>query len=356
MLQSSNCRHSLPLPIESCLLCSSAAPEPLIDLCLEYILNHLYTICEYEPLTENLRLRENVALPIEICERLLMGRLIRNKRQIPSFINIFRDRQCTRLKRVKLRNIDIDDKSLKTLLQHRLTELELNNCPSLGVICLNYITTYGNKLQTLTIGENTNIFPNDVFQSLHYESNTYFDRRYIILTPNLRRLTIKNVEKFQPEFYVLLLKPLENLNYLDLSNCSELANFSYTEHLTSLTSLILYNVDKIELMIPAICKLKSLRHLDISQSKEDNGKYENGSQLLGTIVENLTKLVSLDISGTNLAGRGVAEPRGTQNGVAIATDIPGLVSRVRNPFQFLGLYDAQHDACLRHDIPAKLVN
>lgn len=174
--------------------------------------------------------------------------------------------------------------------------------------------------------------------------------------PTLRRLTIKNLDSLRPDFYMKLLNPLENLAHLDLSNCNDLGHFDYAEHLINLTSLILYNVDKIQHMIPAFCKLKSLQHLDISQVKEENGKYLNGSQLLATIVENLPKLVSLDISGTNLAGRSVAENREFQNCTQIATDIPGLSSRVHKPFQFLGLYDAQHDACLRHDIPAKLVS
>lgn len=355
MLQSANCRHCVPLPAESCLLCSNVAPESLIELCVDYILNHLDTICEYKPNTDQLRLHHNVALPIEICERLLMGRLNRNKRQIDSFINIFRDRQCTRLKRVTLNHTDIEDKSLKVLLQHRLTELELNNCSSLGVTCLRYITAYGSKLQSLTIGEHMNIFPRRGFSVLHRDVNYFFEKGFIILAPNLRRLTVKNLDSLQPEFYMLLLKPLENLTYLDLSNCSKLSDFHYASHLVNLTSLILYNVDTIENIIPSLCKLKNLRHLDVSQSKEENGKFDNGSQLLQVIVENLTKLVSLDISGTNLAGRGVAVPREAGDDVPIASDISGIASRVNNPFQFLGLYDAQHDACLRHHIPAKLI-
>lgn len=38
------------------------------------------------------------------------------------------------------------------------------------------------------------------------------------------------------------------------------------------------------------------------------------------------------------------------------TDIPGLVSRVNNPLEFLGLYGTQHGACHRHDIPARVVS
>lgn len=34
------------------------------------------------------------------------------------------------------------------------------------------------------------------------------------------------------------------------------------------------------------------------------------------------------------------------------SDIPGLISRVKNPLEFLGLYDTRNSACKRHDIPA----
>lgn len=34
------------------------------------------------------------------------------------------------------------------------------------------------------------------------------------------------------------------------------------------------------------------------------------------------------------------------------SDIPGLASRAKNHLEFLGLYNAQHRASKRHDIPA----
>jgi len=37
------------------------------------------------------------------------------------------------------------------------------------------------------------------------------------------------------------------------------------------------------------------------------------------------------------------------------SDIPGLEYRVDNPLEFLGLYHTMHNACRRHDIPAKIV-
>jgi hypothetical protein len=46
------------------------------------------------------------------------------------------------------------------------------------------------------------------------------------------------------------------------------------------------------------------RHLDISQYDESHGTYEHENKVLKQIVASLPNLVSLDISGTNLAGKG----------------------------------------------------
>jgi hypothetical protein len=46
-----------------------------------------------------------------------------------------------------------------------------------------------------------------------------------------------------------------------------------------------------------------------------------------------------------------------QNRVSVPkTDIPGLKSRVQNPFEFLGLYGTHHEACHWHDIQAKMIS
>lgn len=349
-----NCSHSTALPANFCSFCNCTAPDKLLDICFEYIIGHLETICENEACSENFKLRRSVALPVEICERLLNTRLNKGPRLNPAFVSIFENLQATKLKRVRLRNTDIDDDSLRVLLQHRLTDLEISYSPKLSFITLHNISTYSESLVSLTLGENTELIPPDSFLKTPrlYPYETNFDDQ-VIVAPSLRRLTIKNLHSRLPGFYRMLLQPFEKLTHLDLSNCDDLSNLEYTDYLTNLTTLILYDVSGVESMIPSICKLKNLRHLDISQSKEHNGIFENSNQVLATIVENLSRLMSLDISGTNLAGTGVAEP--TNNPFAYATDIPGLSSRVHNPFQFLGLYETQHDACLRHDIPAKLV-
>lgn len=70
-------------------------------------------------------------------------------------------------------------------------------------------------------------------------------------------------------------------------------------------------------------------------------------------MESLPLLTHLDISGTNLAGTGVAQKNSNEN--AQSTDIPGLLSRVDRPLKFLGLYDTTNSACRRHDIPAETI-
>ncbi|XP_018578075.1 protein zer-1 homolog [Anoplophora glabripennis] len=347
MLQS-NCCHSTALPYETCCFCNSV-PEKLLDICFDYVNKHLETICKLDSDTGDLQLIDGHIFPVEICERLLNVRSDSITPVNSNFIKIFQNTECTRLKRVRLRKTKIQDHDLEILLKHKLIELDISHSPNLTSNCIRHITEYGTSLLSLCVGENTEIFPTNIYGKLRFNEEQY-DRGFIFLTPNLKRLTLKGLNSLQPDFYMLLLNPLSTLTYLDLSNCSDLQDFDYTEHLVNLTSLVLYNVDGIDTKVPAICKLTNLQHLDISQSRDEQGKYEKGTKILKTLVENLPKLTSLDISGTNLAGRGVAE---TTNGHA--SDIPGLSSRVNNPFQYLGLYETSHDACLRHDIPAKLI-
>lgn len=104
------------------------------------------------------------------------------------------------------------------------------------------------------------------------------------------------------------------------------------------------------------------RHLDISQSNHKYGQFENPNKILSDLVTGLPQLVSLDIGGTNLAGRGVAERladtkiEDTMSCLYQFSDIPGLASRIHKPLQFLGLYGTSYGACRRHDIPAKVVS
>lgn len=348
------CKHSRALPIESCTLCNETLPPTLLDLCFDTVINNLNTICECDPITQNLRLKEHVSLPVEISERLLNARLNKGLHLNSKFMYIFSNLKATRLKRVKLRNTDVDDAGMKVLLQHRLVELEISGNRALTANTLRNITAFGSELVSLTIIDSLELFPTPTFGYAQFDLN-HIDKGYIILAPKLKKLCIRGLMSLDPLFYKTMLKPLERLTHLDLSGCADLKDLKYIEHLSNLMSLTLYNVTKLNLMVDNICKLKSLRHLDISQSKDEKFRYENPNALLSYIVENLPKLNSLDISGTNLAGTGVAEPS-EMGDKEVKSDIPGLASRVNNPLHFLGLYETHYDACLRHDIPATLVS
>ena len=124
-----------------------------------------------------------------------------------------------------------------------------------------------------------------------------------------------------------------------------------------------------------MCKLTKLRHLDISRFSVGQGshnlfppgEYKNPNQVLRSIGKSLPRLVSLDISGTNLAGTGTfeyspePEPASSSSEAAPVEqmpqcDIPGLVSRAGRPLNFLGLYKTSHDACNWAHIPAAEVS
>lgn len=347
--------------------CKDSEPETLLELCFKFVVKRPDTICTVDPFTKDYRLRDGLALPSEICENIIhfyqqSGNIVDDK-----FVNIFQNPHTTRLKRVRLRNSAITDDGLCALLSHRLIELDLFNCINITEGSLAHINDFGNSLLSLSVGSQVHILPDTLYSEDSQKlpeadkRSAYQERGYILRTPNLRKLTVKNLyvpgEKF---YFPLLLHSLQNLVYLDLSNCFDLGDLSYLCDLKNLSTLILYNVQRLQDAIASICRITSLRVLDISQSNEKHGTFRNENQVLATLVESLPNLTSLDISGTNLAGTGVAEHGSsfvTGNEKTLPpSDIPGLNSRVLNPFEFLGLYGTQHSACRRHDIPAKLIS
>ncbi|XP_050315743.1 protein zer-1 homolog isoform X2 [Anthonomus grandis grandis] len=345
MLQPTRCHHSTKIPIETCCFCSSG-PTKLLDLCFKFINNNLDSISQYCGYSGYLKLKDGICLPVEICEKLLAVHSHSLCNIDSNFINIFKDTKNTRLKRVCIKNSNIFDHDLEVLLSHHLLELELIQNNKLTHNAIKHFNNYGSSLISLSIGEDVNFFPFTLFESMEY-----WQRSYILNTPNLRRFTLKSCRSMTSDFFKVLLQPMINLTHLDLSNCGTFgSNFSCAEHLVNLRSLILFNVSRIHSMVPAICRLENLTHLDISQTKEENQKFPEPTATMTCLVNSLSHLVSLDISGTNLAGTGVAE-----TDKALKCDIPGLISRVNNPLNFLGLYETLHDACLRHDIPAKLL-
>lgn len=235
-------------------VCKDSAPETLLELCLKYVVDHLDTICSIDPFTKNYKLKDGLALPVEICERILhvyqQGGHVLDDR----FVNIFQNPQTARLQRVHLRNSSITDDGLCALLNQKLIELVIDNCSNVTESSLVHINDCGNSLLSLVIGSSVRLLPSTL------QDSAYHKRGYILRTPNLRRLAVRHcIVNGEKMYFPLLLRPLHNLTHLDLSECVDLGDLSYLCELKSLISLILYNVQWLQGAVGSLCKLVNLR-------------------------------------------------------------------------------------------------
>ncbi|XP_046664113.1 protein zer-1 homolog [Homalodisca vitripennis] len=332
---------------------SDTAPESLLNQCFLYIVRNLSTVCYLNRQTNRYELHSGLTLPRELCEKFFQFYFQNVGVVDDKFVNIFSNPNATNLKCVRLRNSKISDEGLEMLLKHKLIELDLEKCRYITDKSLSVLNQYGQNLMYLTIGVGAKLLPDE---SVNSASDDLICGP-ILKTPKLKRLCIRNfmptgIQK-DPMYFNVSFQSLSSLTHLDLSGCIEIENFTFLTLLTNLTYLVLHNVAKVQEGLPSILQLVHLRHLDISQSSDKLRTFRNENYTLAEIVRCLPNLVSLDISGTNLAGTGVAE---TKNESGMVSDIPGLNSRVLNPLQFLGLYGTQHGACRRHDIPAKEIS
>ncbi|XP_042228378.1 protein zer-1 homolog isoform X2 [Homarus americanus] len=351
-----------------------SAPEPLLDICGKFVITHPETFCVQHHETGVWRLRPGVALPTEICEKLISLWQDRDPELLDDkFINIFKDLTNTRLKRITLRNSGVSDDGLNLLLSHHLVELDISNCSKLTERTLENINRVGDSLTALVIGKTKDILPDSVFSPSQPESSDSSDsspvseikqRGFILRTPKLKKLVVRElIQPKETEYFALLLKPLTKLTHLDLSGCFFLRDVTYILPMKYLVSINLHSVQRIQEVIPAISEVKTLKFVDVSQANQKYGVFDSPDNVLANLVSSLPNLTSLDISGTNLSGDGTFDEYRDTNekikcDVTMETDlcdIPGLRSRINSPLEFLGLYNTVHDACHRNHIPAKVI-
>ncbi|XP_034659431.1 protein zer-1 homolog isoform X2 [Drosophila subobscura] len=326
-------------------------PLTLKEIAYQKLCNNLDIISSCRP-DNNRLLNAGIVLPNEICDGFLENYQRFNRPLDDNVIKLFEDTQRTSLKIVNLRNSTLSSIGLETLMRHKLFALSMWYCDMITVNSHHLLAHYGDSLRSLELGISSHLLQNA-------EPNEKEPVDFQLTCPHLRRLVLNGVVMH----HRLQFAHLHDLGHLDLTSCV-LANFSLEAlvMLPNLHTLILFNVWPIANQLHAICCLRRLCTLDISISSSGNGHgtYDLPDQTLEMLMDNLRHLTHLDISGTNLAGNGVATKESTnanantkmeQQHFAL-TDIPGLASRTQRPLQFLGLYHTAHWACKRHDIPA----
>ncbi|KAL1396531.1 hypothetical protein pipiens_002654 [Culex pipiens pipiens] len=239
------------------------------------------------------------------------------------FIQIFRDTEKSPLRNIRLRNSTITNEGMRILLRHKLNSLSMWYCNKITTASWNILIENCRQLRSLELGRFVDMLK-------HSEPNEKTPIDFQLVLPQLRHLILNGVV-LQPS---IQFGHLSELTYLDLTACI-FAEFSLKALNRSAES------ESADL---------SLQTLDLSVSRANvDGNYLTPNKLLSNLVESLPNLRHLDISGTNLAGDGVAMKT---NNTSSSSDIPGLASRAENPLEFLGLYYTAHSACKWHDIPA----
>ncbi|KRZ16873.1 Zyg eleven-related protein 1 [Trichinella zimbabwensis] len=377
-----------------------ASIRPLRELCVQKLVDSLSSFV-YPNEEGLLQLRDGICLPLGVSEMVLSAlkrkMLLKKRRVTKSIVNIMSNAQATPMFCLDLSNSDVDNSMLLSMLSSRknlLTTLRISNCiklteplnpelvrsmrlENLQILDLSYtaqifvdwiLKNHGtNKLAEMFSDDdsilaemNTNVlsppsFASDVESSSGTEKSFVGTQPLPLLTeamPNVKALIFHNDGKYGPPDYVVddfirqLLKPLPHLTYLDLSYWSQLGDLSCITDHCQLTTLILHGVGRIQHAVDTICKMKTLRYLDISQHNRSIGDFVSPVTTLDRIIRSLPELTGLDISGTNLASNPtqqdlprceIDEDEQAEPHEHIETDIFGL-RHLKRKLKFLGLF------------------
>ncbi|XP_069465285.1 protein zer-1 homolog [Ambystoma mexicanum] len=344
-------------------------PESLMTLCTEYCLRNLDgTLC-YLLENETLRLHPDIFLPSEICDKLVNEYIeLVNADSVfeahDSFFALFSEPRSTRLTRVHLREDIVQDQDLEAIRKQDLVELSLTNCEKLTAKSLQTLLDFSPTLVSLSLFGCSNIF----YEEENPGGCEDYDR---LVNPSLqvlvkdftfegfRRLRFLNLGSMTKGVDVeRLIRPLTCLTALDLSGI-QLSDLSFlTQWKDSMVSLVLYNTDLSEEHIRSIIQLHKLRHLDISRDQLSSYyKFKLNRRVLSLIVQNLSSLTSLDISGhmmlENCAIAKIDEELGRPSTDPSKSSILPFRA-LKRPLEFLGLFETS--LCRLTHIPAYKVS
>ncbi|KAJ1133779.1 hypothetical protein NDU88_000255 [Pleurodeles waltl] len=345
------------------------SPESLMALCTEYCLRNLDgTLC-YLLENETLRLHPDIFLPSEICDRLVNEYIeLVNADSVfeahDSFFALFSDPRSTRLTRIHLREDIVQDQDLEAIRKQDLVELSLTNCEKLSAKSLQTLVDFSPTLVSLSLFGCCNIFYEEENPggSEDYDCLVNPSRQVLVKDftfQDFRRLRFLNLGSMTKGVDVKrLIQPLTCLTALDLSGI-QLSDLGFlTQWKDTLVSLVLYNTDLSEDHIRAIIQLQKLRHLDISRDQLSSYyKFKLNRKVLSLIVQNLSCLTSLDISGhmmlENCAISKMDEELGRPSTDPSKSSILPFRA-LKRPLEFLGLFETS--LCRLTHIPAYKVS
>jgi len=236
-------------------------PESLFCLCLKYVARNLDTLCTETP--DGYTLHDGLALPSEICEPFIEVYQSNGGEIFDHFAHLFVDVTKTNLRSVHISNSSITDDGLEYLLCHDLYELTLTNCQNLTHKTYINIFKHAVNLRSLTIGPNVQITPYNKLSNSSLSLDDLPSRIYK-KAPNLRHFVLRAIAEspFTSDniFLGVMLDKLIQLRFLDLSYCLGVGSLRYLCKLTSLHTLILFDVPHLQNndAIINICSLKSL--------------------------------------------------------------------------------------------------
>lgn len=206
----------------------------------------------------------------------------------------------------------ITNESFSTyLLSHELIEIiDLRDC-NVTYEILRLLTDYFPRLITLYIGQ-TEKKTDEKINLIDFFPMNNVDSKYFLKKPRLKYLSLEGIHNTMPNdtieeiFYDSLIQSSEQLRCVDLSRNSSIQSLQYIYCFKQIQSLVLYDIlpNVIESAIDSICSLKTLVLLDVSFNRriQEAQNYSKPTIILAKLIKSLPKLLSLDISGTNLAG------------------------------------------------------
>lgn len=234
-------------------------PESLLRMCIKSLANNMSKFCSETP--NGFMLHEGLTLSRQMCEEFIECFQNNNYELTDSIANLFNDITRTTLRSVHIRNsTKITDNGLKYLLQHNLDSLSITNCPKITYKGYTNIFERDSKLWSISIRPDEKITPYYDSSSCLQTSDKINNKKATNLKYLILRSVAKSSDSIDNQYLSDTLKNLSQLRFLDLSYCSGVGTLKYLSQLTSLHTLILFDVQNIQKndAILNICALQSL--------------------------------------------------------------------------------------------------